>query len=163
MNTLKANQGTLFAGAAFANLGAGAMASRHTSYRELDRGHRRLEVRSTTLLDDPTLLAWLSPVGAWADLARVVAERRTGDLRSRKTRYFSTSLTAAIGAGLPAKRGGDSVHWVLDRAFRKNLCRVRTGCFLTPPPEPRPALRHQGPPHGRTRSGVPPLRPPQLI
>ena len=61
--TLKENQGNLFVGAeaAFADLDAGAMAYRHTSYREVDKGHGRLEVRTTTLLDDPALLAWLTP------------------------------------------------------------------------------------------------------
>jgi len=36
-------------------------AGSHTTYRAVDTGHGRLEVRTTTVIDDPALLTGLHP------------------------------------------------------------------------------------------------------
>ena len=61
----------------------------------------------------------------------VEAERRLEDRTTTETRYFISSLPAR-DARLPrAVRGhwgiGNSLHWVLDIAFREDESRIRTG------------------------------------
>ena len=133
---LKANQEGLYqaVGAAFAERSPeGKLPYRHTTHREVDKGHGRVEVRTTTVIDDPALLAWLNPEGAWpglAGVAQVVAERRLADQRRQETRYFLASLTAArpVHDAVRSHWGIENgVHWVLDMAFREDLCRVRVG------------------------------------
>jgi predicted transposase YbfD/YdcC len=134
---LKANQETLHQAVeeAFAALTRSrGQAYRHERDRWVDKGHGRVEVGTTTLITDPTLLAYLNPDDAWPDLAavvRVVARRRVAGTPSQETRYYLSSLTTGARHHQEAIRGHwgieNSVRWVLDVVFREHLSRVRRG------------------------------------
>jgi predicted transposase YbfD/YdcC len=114
----------------FADLAPGAAAS----LQRIDKGHGRLEVRRYWTISDPALLAYLDPQGAWAGLrsiGMVEAERRIGSSVTRDVRYFLSSLDGDVRAFAGAVRDHwgveNSLHWVLDIAFREDESRVRVG------------------------------------
>jgi predicted transposase YbfD/YdcC len=134
---LKENQPTLWAGVAtlFAEGQAHGFApGTHDHRRTIEKNHGRIEVRAVGAVEDPALLAYLDPTGAWPKLrsvAMVVAERRIGAEVSRETRYYLTSLpgdAALVGAAVRGHWGIENrLHWVLDIAFREDESRVRRG------------------------------------
>ena len=134
---LKENQPTLHELVVdhFAQAGALADATLHqTRHRTLTKGHGRLEVRTCVACDDPEVVAWLDPAGAWPGLrsiAMVEAERRVGAAISRERRYYLSSLPAdakQIGRAVRRHWGIENrLHWVLDLAFREDESRVRVG------------------------------------
>ncbi len=100
--------------------------------------------RSCWATDDPAVLRWLDPGGAWPGLrsvACVEGERRlvaagadaaTGpETVTRDRRYYLSSLAADPARIAAAVRGHwgieNRLHWVLDVAFREDDCRVRRG------------------------------------
>src|SRR5215213_10300882 len=102
--------------------------------RTVEKGHGRVEVRQVWAVDDPEVIAYLNPTGAWAGLrsvAMVEAERRLGDRVEREARYYLSSLPGAatrLGAAVRGHWGIENrLHWVLDLAFREDECRVRQG------------------------------------
>lgn len=132
---LKGNQGTLheLVTLHFAGLPALAPAAL-AAVRTVDKQHGRLEIRTCVVDDDPAVLAWLDPTGAWAGLrsiAMVRAERRIGQTVTTETRYYLSSLPGDAGqlAGAVRAHWGieNQLHWVLDMAFREDESRVRIG------------------------------------
>lgn len=94
---------------------------------EKDHGRREHRVCAT--------IAWLDPAGAWPGLrsiAQVTATRRIGEQEPTNTvRYYLSSLPGDARQIARAVRSHwgieNSLHWVLDIAFREDDIRARTG------------------------------------
>lgn len=135
MLALKGNQGRMEEDvrALFADAEGNASAGiAHRYARNVDGGHGRIEIRETGAITDPSHLTYVDPTGTWPELRSLVmgrAERRSGDKASVERRYYLSSLDASAAAIGSAVRdhGGieNSVHWVLDLAFRQDEGRAR--------------------------------------
>lgn len=106
----------------------------HDYHKTVDRDHGRIEIRQCWTISDPDCLSSLRNLAAWKELntiVMVIAERRTGDKVSLETRYYISSLDGNANRLLGATRGHwgieNSLHWVLDIAFREDECRIRKG------------------------------------
>ena len=104
----------------------------HGYARTVNKGHGRIEVRQCWTLSDPEFLDYLPHRRSWKNLRTVVmlrAERRSGEHRSIKTRYYISSVENRAQLILHAVRRHwgieNGLHWVLDIAFREDECRVR--------------------------------------
>jgi predicted transposase YbfD/YdcC len=110
---------------------AGLVPATHAT---VERGHGRRDGRRRWASDDPEVLAWLDPDGAWPGLRRVAAvagERRLDGAAKVEVRSYLSSLPADAARTARAVRRHWEVehrlHWVLDVAFREDHRRVRVG------------------------------------
>jgi predicted transposase YbfD/YdcC len=99
----------------------------------VEKGHGRLSIRHYQTISAPIILSYLDPEQRWKGLrgiGKVQAERRIGEEVSRETRSFLLSFPSVkMFAHAVRSHWGieNSLHWVLDLAFREDEARVRQG------------------------------------
>ncbi len=106
----------------------------HHYHKTVEKSHGRQEIRQCWTISDPVKLAELHQVSAWKGLQTVVrirAEQQRGHKTSVEDRYYISSLPGDAQKMLQVVRGHwsieNSLHWVLDIAFREDDCRIRKG------------------------------------
>src|SRR5450759_398175 len=104
----------------------------HDYCQTIDKGHGRIEIRQCWTIADPQHVDYLRNLAGWRNLrtiVKVVDERRVQGATTLHTRYFISNLTCSARQMLRAVRQHwgieNSLHWILDIAFREDDSRVR--------------------------------------
>ncbi len=131
---LKENQGQLYQEVKELFEDESLVATEGDFHETVNKGHGRLEHRRCWSLADQECLSYLNLRGEWTGLqsvAKVTGERRIGEKVSIESRYYISSLSGDAKQLLWAVREHwgieNSLHWVLDIAFREDESRVRKG------------------------------------
>ena len=103
-------------------------------YETVEKSHGRIETRRCWTVTDRECIDYLNDKREWSGLSSVAmleCERLMEGAMSKQRRYYISSLRADAKAMLESVRSHwgkeNSLHWVLDMAFREDDSRVRKG------------------------------------